>query len=240
LQKTNVKYGIFVQNGFFLHTKPSNKFNDHEIHKAYEKAKIIISYSDEITECIKLNFPSVIDKILRIGVSVDSKKFQCDDEVYKNKENLITYMPRKKKDHAGRLMFILDKHLPKNWKIKSLDNLKEIEVIEFLKKSKIFLSFSELEGFGLPPVEAALCGNHVVGYTGESGKEYWHSPIFDEIFSGDIRKFAKITIEKIQLLNNNNQYFKELSSHIKDLADKYSIEKETLSLNKLVNKIKNL
>jgi len=31
LQKTNVKYGIFVQNGFYLHTKPKNNFSDEEI-----------------------------------------------------------------------------------------------------------------------------------------------------------------------------------------------------------------
>ena len=36
---------------------------------------------------------------------------------------------------------------------------------------KIFLSFSSLEGLGLPPVEAALAGNHVIGYTGEGGNE---------------------------------------------------------------------
>ena len=29
------------------------------------------------------------------------------DEIFKNKENLITYMPRKKIDHATKLLFIL-------------------------------------------------------------------------------------------------------------------------------------
>ena len=70
-------------------------------------------------------------------------------------------------------------------------------MVEFLQKSKIFLSFSEFEGFGLPPVEAALCGNLVIGYTGESGKEYWDPPIFDEVFSGDLRTFASIVINKV-------------------------------------------
>ena len=35
LQKANVKYGIFVQNGFYLHTKPKNNFSDKEINEAY-------------------------------------------------------------------------------------------------------------------------------------------------------------------------------------------------------------
>ena len=148
-------------------------------------------------------------------------------------------MPRKKKDHAGRLLFILNQHLPKNWRIRSLDNLKESEVIEFLQKSKIFLSFSELEGFGLPPVEAALCGNYVIGYTGESGKEYWKPPIFNEVFSGDIRKFSSLIINKVNELSKNANEHNILKTHIKNLAEKYSVKKEKLSLDKLIEKIKN-
>ena len=147
-------------------------------------------------------------------------------------------MPRKKIDHVTKLLFILNQHLPKNWKIKSIDNLRESEVVEFLQKSKIFLSFSEFEGFGLPPVEAALCGNLVTGYTGESGKEYWHSPIFSEVFSGDLRTFANKVIKKIENFEKEKYVFGELGSHIKTLAEKYSIEKEQHSLLSLVDLIK--
>tara|TARA_Y100000590_G_C15534070_1_gene944301 strand:+ start:18 stop:998 length:981 start_codon:yes stop_codon:yes gene_type:complete len=238
LQKIGVKYGIFVQNGFYLNTKPKNNFSDHEIKEAYDKAEFIISYSDEITECVKLTFPQLIDKILRINISVDNNQFICSEEIFKNKENLITYMPRKKIDHVTKLLFILNQHLPKNWKIKSIDNLRESEVVDFFKKSKIFLSFSEFEGFGLPPVEAALCGNLVIGYTGESGKEYWDSPIFSEVFSGDLRTFANKVIKKIENFDEKKFIFDEFRPHIKKLAEKYSIEKEQHSLLSLVDLIK--
>ena len=238
LQKIGVKYGIFVQNGFYLNTKPKNNFSDREIKEAYDKAEFIISYSDEITECVKLTFPQLIDKILRINISVDNNQFICSEEIFKNKENLITYMPRKKIDHVTKLLFILNQHLPKNWKIKSIDNLRESEVVDFFKKSKIFLSFSEFEGFGLPPVEAALCGNLVIGYTGESGKEYWDSPIFSEVFSGDLRTFANKVIKKIENFDEKKFIFDEFRPHIKKLAEKYSIEKEQHSLLSLVDLIK--
>ena len=238
LQKIGVKYGIFVQNGFCLNTKPKNNFSDQEIKEAYEKAKFIISYSDEITECVKLTFPKLTNKILKINISVDNNKFICTEEIFKNKENLITYMPRKKIDHVTKLLFILNQHLPKNWKIKSIDNLSESEVVEFFKKSKIFLSFSDFEGFGLPPVEAALCGNLVIGYTGESGKEYWHSPIFSEVFSGDLRTFANKVIEKIEDINKERYVFDEFKPHVSKLAEKYSVEKEQRSLLSLVDLIK--
>jgi len=238
LQKIGVKYGIFVQNGFYLNTKPKNNFSDQEIKEAYEKAEFIISYSDEITECVKLTFPKLTNKILKINISVDNNKFICTEEIFKNKENLITYMPRKKIDHVTKLLFILNQHLSKNWKIKSIDNLIESEVIEFFKKSKIFLSFSDLEGFGLPPVEAALCGNSVIGYTGESGKEYWHSPIFDEVFSGDLRTLANKVISKVKDFNENDYVFDKFKPYLSKLAEKYSVEKEQRSLLSLIDLIK--
>ena len=132
-QKKRVNYGIFVQNGFYLNTRPKNNFTDEEIEDAYEKAKIIISYSEEINECIKLTFPKSANKIFKINISVDSKKFEYTKEIAKNKENLITYMPRKNRNHADKLVFILKRHLSKNWKIKTLDNLTEAEIIKFLK-----------------------------------------------------------------------------------------------------------
>ena len=39
----------------------------------------------------------------------------------------------------------------------------------------------------LPPTEAALAGNQVIGYTGEGGGEYWKKPIFTEIKTGEIK-----------------------------------------------------
>jgi hypothetical protein len=240
LQKMGASYGIFVQNGFYLNTKPKNNFSDQEINEAYEKAKIIISYSDEITECIKLTFPKTINKILRINISVDSNKFYFTEAIIKNKENLITYMPRKKRDHITKLLFILRQYVPKNWEIKSIDNITESEVIKILKKSKIFLSFSDLEGFGLPPIEAALCGNSVIGYTGESGKEYWSPPIFNEVFSGDLRTFANKVINKVKEYDKNYYIFDKFKPYVDKLAEKYSVEKEQNSLISLIDKIKEI
>ena len=96
----------------------------------------------------------------------------------------------------------------------------------------------EIEGFGLPPVEAALSGNAVIGYTGESGKEYWRTPIFDEVFSGDVRTFANKVISKAKDFNENNYAFGEIEAHLSKLAGKYSVEKEQRSLLPLVDLIK--
>jgi hypothetical protein len=91
----------------------------------------------------------------------------------------------------------------------------------------------------LPPVEAALSGNFVIGYTGESGKEYWDPPIFEEVFSGDLRTFTNKVINKIKNLNKNNHVFEKFKPYVSRLADKYSLEKEQRGLLSLIDKIKN-
>ena len=240
LQKQNIKYAIFVLNSFYIYKKPEKNFTDSEVYEAYKKAEFILSCADEITEGIKLTFPELKEKIVRVNISVDNKKYYCSEGIFKNKENLITYMPRKKKNNSEMLLFILNQLLPKNWKIESIDNLTELEVANFFRKSKIFLSFSELEGLGLPPIESALCGNHVIGYTGEGGKEFWSAPIFDEVFSGDLRTFANKVINKVKDFDENNYVFDKLKPYVNKLAEKYSVEKEQKGLTLLIDKIKEI
>ena len=105
------------------------------------------------------------------------------------KDNLITFIPRQLGDHFHILSLLLFNKLPKKWRMESLNNLYEKELFTKLGKSKIFLSFSYLEGFGMPPLEAAIAGNKVIGYTGGGGKEYWKKPIFTEVAHGNISKF---------------------------------------------------
>ena len=238
LQNLKVEYGIFVQNGFYLYKKPKNKFSDLQIFEAYNKAKFILSCANESTECIKLTFPELKDKIVRVNISVDNVRFYCSEEIFTNKENLITFMPRKKNRDIEILLFILNRFLPKDWSLQGIDNFTEDEVIKYLKKSKIFLSFSELEGLGLPPIESALCGNHVIGYTGQGGKEFWNSPIFDEVIQGDLRTFSTKVLNKVKEFQENNTTFNKIKPYINKLSNSYSLEREETSLVQLVNLIK--
>ena len=104
---------------------------------------------------------------------------------------MITYMPRKLPIHSDNLIFLLRNKLPKSWRLKPLHNLEEKDVYKYLLKSKIFLSFSDMEGLGMPPIEAAIAGNKIIGYCGQGGTEYWRKPIFTEIPHGNISKFIR-------------------------------------------------
>ena len=227
LIKNRVKYGIFVQ-GFYA----MNSFYDHKkLYESYNKAEFIITTSEESYKCIKFIFPSCKNKILKVNLSFDAKKFKIPNK----KKNLITFMPRKLSDHFHILSLFLFNKLSKKWKIESLNNLDEKKLLLKLSKSKIFLSFSYLEGFGMPPLEAAIAGNKVIGYTGGGGKEYWQKPIFEEIQSGDIKNFSEKILNAVNNLPEN--WHKKTSSHRKKLANKYSKINEEKLIKKLVSKI---
>jgi hypothetical protein len=166
-------------------------------------------------------FPGTESRILRVHYSVDATRFNPSQ----SKENLITYMPRKLADHSAKVLFFLRNHLPSHWRVVPIDGLNEVGVAELLQRSKIFLSFSHFEGCPLPPLEAALSGNQVIGYTGQGAKEYWTREIFEEVESGDVVTFAQRVLSKVKALDAMD-HFPIYVEAIEKLASTYSADQE--------------
>ena len=144
-------------------------------------------------------------------------------------------MPRKLPEHSNLLLFYLKNLLPKNWKILPLINVSEKKIIKFLSISKIFLSFSNFEGLGIPPIEAALSGNKVIGYVGGGGSEYWKKPIFIKVENGEIEDFAKKIIKNIK--SYKKSWIIKSKKDRLQLSNYYSKKSEKKSLTLLSNKI---
>jgi len=209
-----------------------NSFYDHKkLFESYKKAEFIITTSEETRKCLKFIFPNQKNKIFKVNLSFGYRKFKIPNK----KNNLITFMPRKLPDHFHILSLFLFNKLSKKWKMESLNNLDEKKLFLKLCKSKIFLSFSYTEGFGMPPLEAAIAGNKVIGYTGGGGKEYWRKPIFEEIQSGDIKNFSKKILNNVNSMPKN--WHKKTSAQRKKLANKYSEINEKKLIKKLIAKI---
>jgi len=218
LIKKNIDYAILIQNGYSI-----NSTNDEKSLKmAYKNAKFILSISKDTSNCIKLRFPKIKHKILKVSYYIDIGRVN-----FNNKKNIITYMSRKLSNHSYLVTQYLKANLNKNWTIKNLHNFSEKKTYGLLKQSKVFLSFSNLEGFGLPPLEAALAGNKVIGYTGEGGSEYWQKPIFIKVNSGEVNKFANKIIECVNKFELNQNFSKS----------KYDLLKKKYSK---INEIKNV
>ena len=223
LIKNGIKYAIFVQNGYAI----ASTNNEKKLAEAYNKASFILSYSQDITNCIKMKFPKIKTKIIKISYFLE-----LNNPKKLNKKNLITYMSRKLPQHSNLVINYLNNYLPKNWIIKDLFNISEKKTYDYLKKSKIFLAFSNLEGLPLPPVEAALAKNYIIGYTGEGGSEYWNKPIFTKINSGEIKNFVKQIIKKIKELNKNKTF---PNKNHKKLKIKFSKNTEIKNIKKFLS-----
>lgn len=232
--ENNLKYAIYVQNGYFLYQKPGlTLMQDSDLSLAYEKAALIISISDDTTEMIKLGFPAIdSSKIVRVKPHVSDAFIQN-----LNKEKIITYMPRKLSGHSERMKFFLKNNLSTEWIIKEIDGLNEQGVINILGKSSIFLSFCEMEGCPLPPLEAAFSGNIVVGYTGQGAKEYFKNPIFHEVNMGDFEVYTQKVIEIIDKIDSQKFDFHEFDKYKIELINNYSINASEESLDKLYTAI---
>ena len=222
LIKKNIDYSIFVQNGYCLDSTNNEKL----LNKAYQNAKFILSSSTDTSNCIKLRFSKLNLKILKMTYSINVGSVNL-----KNKKNIITYTSRKLPQHSNLVISFLKPNLPKNWYLKNLHNLQYNKYLSEIKKSKIFLSFSNLEGLGLPPVEAALAGNHVIGYTGESGREYWQKPFFTKINSGEIKNFVFNIIKKI---NSKEKFSKKNYSRFKKKFSEQNKQKSIKRILKLI------
>ncbi len=226
LHNLGVRYGIYVQGGYLI-----NWVSGEELDAAYHNAALILAISDDTVECIKMAFPDCADRVHRVHYSVNTEKFVASH----NKENIICYMPRRMENHSRLVTFFLDKNIPAHWRIESIDGLDEDGVAAVLGKSRIFLSFSELEGCPLPPVEAALSGCQVIGYTGEGAKEYWDKEIFTEIYSGDIKSFVNVVIKKIAEIDSA-PYVPNRTA-IDNLANRYSAQVERSDMRYVSNRV---
>lgn len=226
LARLGIPYAIYVQNGYLI-----NRGDKSDLIAAYNGAQLIMTISDDTSLCVEMAFPTCSDKIFRIHYSIDSGFFHPNNP----KENIITYMPRKMSDHALKVIFFLRSHLPSDWKIQAIENLNEEGVAHLLKKSRIFMSFSDFEGCPLPPLEAALCGNHVIGYTGQGAKEYWIPEIFSSIEPGDVVGFSKMVLNKVSYLETSSDHIKY--EQIKNLAEIYSNRSESSDLMNFINKV---
>lgn len=89
-----------------------------------------------------------------------------------------------------------------------------------------------MEGLGLPPLEAALSGNKVIGYSGQGGKEYWIKSIFKEVENGDVIELTNSILHEIANLDDNKQVLTQ-HSDIEHLKSIYSTQQEENDLRKI-------
>ncbi len=226
LKALNIDYGLFVQGGYLV----AGATNPNDLASCYAHAKVIVCISEDAIRCVLHLFPDCADKIVRVIYSVDDALFRA-----REKEKLITYVPRKMPEHSALVISMLRRRLPPSWSIQPIQDMSEAEVAATLGRSRIFLAISELEGLPVPPVEAAFSGNFVIGYTGQGGKEYWHAPVFEEIETSDVVAFAQAVQRRVDEIETHGAQVDENLLFM--LKHRFSVELERKALAALMARI---
>jgi glycosyltransferase involved in cell wall biosynthesis len=147
----------------------------------------MIVVSADSTDYLRFAFPEL--RITRVRNVIDPAVF------YPPKHSAgrrIAYMPRKRADDARQVLRLLHaRGSLRGWEVIAIDGRSEAETADLLRTSAIFLSFSDQEGFGMPPAEAMACGCYVVGFPGFGGREYFEPSFSTPIEDGDVLAFAK-------------------------------------------------
>ncbi len=187
LASIGMRYCMFVQNGYLvLPTAPLQ-----EVWNCYKNATAILSISEDTSSFLGSVFPEFAHKIVRVKYSIDTERFNPQALLAgQAKQKKCTFMPRKLPLHSANLVPWLARAFP-DWTFQPIHNMNEAQVAAELESSRVFLAFSDFEGCPVPPLEAALSGNVVVGYPGWGGREYWDAPNFLPVPVGDMRAFVE-------------------------------------------------
>jgi hypothetical protein len=228
-----LRYAIFVQNGYLTHY--SAGFEHDVVAEAYRRADLVLSISDDTTAVTQLLYPFLdARQLMRLTLSVPAMFAPGA------KERLIAYMPRKLPEHAQRVSLYLQQRLPRHWRLQSIHNLGEEQVAAILARSSVFLSFSELEGYGLPPLEAALAGNLVVGYTGQGGREFFAPPIFRSVENGNFLHYMAEVDRAIADVDSGLLEAVPIEEQRRRLATRHSAAQEAEELARFITRVRAL
>ena len=186
-----------------------------------------IVVSDDSRQYIEHTFPG--HRVLRIHYSVDAKLFYFQPD----KKRQIALMPRKKDADMKQVLGLLRyRGKLEGFTVVEIQDKSEAETAEILRDSMIFLSFSDLEGWGLPPMEAMACGCVTIGYDGRGGREFFREPYAIAIQPEDVTAFAAAVERAIAAVSEGRPPLgvttRELSQWIADTYPSHREEQEVI------------
>lgn len=147
----------------------------------------VVVVSDHSRELLSYAFPHL--RLYRIHLGIDPSRFHPSESA---RARRICYMPRRGREDAELVLNLLaQRRTLGDWTVKPLDRLPHVEVGQLLRTSRLFLSFSYQEGFGLPVAEAMACGNYVIGYHAYGGRELFRPDFSAAIEPGDVLGFCR-------------------------------------------------
>ncbi len=177
---------------------------------------IVVSTDSE--ELLQPLFPDVVVK--RVVPAINTRLFKPDG----TKDRAIAYMSRKRRDIVATVLAMLSlRGALDGWELVKINAMTEPEVARELRRASVFLSFSELEGLGLPPLEAMASGCVVIGFDGLGGREYMDPHVTFRVDEGDLACFAA-TVEMVlqRLAQDGTAFADRTGAGVRLVRERYS------------------
>jgi len=123
---------------------------------------------------------------------------------------------------------LVNEKYPKiNYSLKIIKNgTPHKEVLNEMSKNRYFLWLSQVEGFGIPPLEAMMCGCTVVGFHAGGGLSYFQNNYNASVFS--YPNIDKV-VDSFNYLQTNPQHSEKLAINALNAAAPYTYERFLMS-----------
>lgn len=158
--------------------------------------RAILTVSRDNAELLSYTFP---------GLPVGLARLVIDGDVFHPlpaqapRDRRIAYLPRRRSEEQHELLHILrSRGTLAGWTLQPIDGRTEQETAAAMRECPLFLSFSEREGFGLPPAEAMASGAYVIGYTGLAGRDYFDPADCTPVGESDLLAFARAVDDVVE------------------------------------------
>ena len=174
-------------------------------------------------------------EVVRVRYSFDREPFGY----HAQKSNTIAIMPRKSgMEISASLMLMRALNKMRNWHVGIIGGRNEEQTAEMLKRSAIFMSGSNLEGFGMPPAEAMACGCVVVGYDGIAGEEFMDPSLCLLVRDGDMLGMAMALDKAMSMSPEERMVMGAAASGA--IRSAYSTEREIESVKQAFKRVEEL
>lgn len=197
----------------------------------------VLVVSHDNADYVQYAFPEL--RVKRIRNVVDSRLFYPAASLPGRR---IAIMPRRRhKDCTQVLRLLAARGCLDNWDIVRIEGRSESGTASILRSCAFFLSFSEQEGFGMPPAEAMACGSYVIGFTGLGGREFFDPDTCTPIEEGDVLAFAKAVERSLIDFDEDGTAVRKraLAASAKILAE-YSLDGQRADLQAFFGSIRSL
>ncbi len=155
----------------------------------------LLTVSEDSAALLRYTFPGV--PVHRARAVLDPRVFHPPGPQTKRAKRMA-FVPRRRRQEREHLLHTLRaRGLLAGWELVPIEGYSEAQTAEIMRNSALFLSFSEREGFGLPPVEAMASGCYVIGFTGMGGRDYFDPEYSSPVLENDILAYAKAVEEAV-------------------------------------------